>query len=134
MKIYYQKNEFNKISSYSFTENDGMLSADITEEEYQLLEKHLGNCAVRETENGIELYYAELSQEEQNRLTAIRQKALPYEIRERRKAECFPYINRGELWYKNLSEEQKTELETWYQSWLNAPQTLTVPDKPEWLE
>lgn len=57
-----------------------------------------------------------------------------YAIRLCRKTECFPIINRGELWYNKLTEEQKSELASWYQAWLDAPQTLVVPQKPEWLK
>lgn len=56
------------------------------------------------------------------------------EIRSRRERECFPVINRGALWYEKLTEEQKTELSEWYQSWLDAPQTEIIPEKPAWLE
>lgn len=134
MKIYYKNNKYGKICTYSFVEEKEMLCAEITESQYELLNEKFGAVSLESTEDGVNLVDKGYTKEELEELAAIRQKALPYEIRERRKAECFPYINRGELWYKNLSEEQKTELETWYQSWLNAPQTLTVPDKPEWLE
>ena len=55
-------------------------------------------------------------------------------IRARREMECFSIINRGELWYNKLSEEQKTELLTWYEAWLDAPQTGIVPEKLEWIK
>lgn len=55
------------------------------------------------------------------------------EIRHRRESECFSYVNRGELWYKTLTEKQKEEFEAWYTAWLDAPQTLVVPTKPTWL-
>lgn len=54
-------------------------------------------------------------------------------IRARRETECFPIINRGELWYNKLTVEQKTELSVWYQNWLDAPQTGITPIKPVWL-
>lgn len=56
------------------------------------------------------------------------------DIRERRKYECFPIINRGQLWYNKLTEAQKSELDAWYQAWLDAPQTLTEPPFPAWLD
>lgn len=56
------------------------------------------------------------------------------DIRERRKYECFPVINRGQLWYNKLTEAQKSELDAWYQAWLDAPQTLTEPPFPAWLD
>ena len=48
--------------------------------------------------------------------------------------ECFAYINRGELWYSLLTEEQKAELANWYLSWLDAPETRTIPAPPVWLD
>ena len=47
--------------------------------------------------------------------------------------ECFPVINRGKLWYNLLSASQLSELNAWYTAWLNAPETLEIPKKPEWL-
>lgn len=55
------------------------------------------------------------------------------ELRLMREKLCFPYINRGELWYNRLTAEQKAELEVWYQEWLDVTVTLTIPSKPEWL-
>lgn len=55
-------------------------------------------------------------------------------IRKRRELECFPIINRGELWRKSLTDEQSTELESWYHQWLDAPETMIVPEKPLWLQ
>lgn len=51
-------------------------------------------------------------------------------IRLRRERECFSVINRGALWYEKLTEEQRAELSTWYQAWLDAPQTGVIPEKP----
>lgn len=56
------------------------------------------------------------------------------DIRRRRETECYSVINRGLLWYETLSVKQKLELTKWYQSWLDAPNTLTIPEKPEWLD
>ena len=44
------------------------------------------------------------------------------------------YINRGELWYSLLTDEQKAELANWYLSWLDAPETRTIPAPPVWLD
>lgn len=55
------------------------------------------------------------------------------EIRNRREAECFPVVNRGQLWYDKLSKKKKEELEQWYQAWLDATNTGVVPAKPAWL-
>lgn len=55
-------------------------------------------------------------------------------LRSRRRAECFPIVNRGALWYEKLTAEQKTELSVWYEAWLDAPATGTAPEKPTWVE
>lgn len=56
------------------------------------------------------------------------------ELRARREYECFSIVNRGEIWYKRLTEEQKLELDQWYQKWLDVTITLEEPTKPEWLK
>lgn len=56
------------------------------------------------------------------------------QIRAQREYECFPIINRGTLWYEMLTDKQKQELREWYQAWLDAPATLVVPEKPEWIQ
>lgn len=55
-------------------------------------------------------------------------------LRSRRASECFPVIDRSILWHNRLTEEQKTELNVWYQSWLDVTETKVVPEKPAWLE
>lgn len=55
------------------------------------------------------------------------------EYRRRRELECFPIINRGQLWYDTLSEGQLSELKNWYQAWLDGTNTQAIPEKPEWL-
>lgn len=55
-------------------------------------------------------------------------------LRLQREDECFSIINRGQLWYVRLTEEQKSELETWYQAWLDITVTKIVPQKPNWLK
>ena len=55
------------------------------------------------------------------------------DLRRRREAECFSIINRGQLWYDTLTEEQMLELKEWYIAWLNVTDTLEVPNKPNWL-
>ena len=47
---------------------------------------------------------------------------------------CFPIINRGQLWYDKLTDEQKEELSKWYNDWLNVTITLVMPEAPEWLK
>lgn len=55
-------------------------------------------------------------------------------LRNERKNVCFPIINRGYLWYSNLSDSQKIELEKWYKNWLNVTDTLEAPEMPDWLK
>lgn len=54
-------------------------------------------------------------------------------MRHAREVECFPIVNRGKAWYKLLTAEQEMELDKWYQEWLDAPETLEKPQKPQWL-
>ncbi len=54
-------------------------------------------------------------------------------LRAEREAICFPVINRGAAWYARLTEEQKEELQEWYQTWLDAPQTGVKPETPAWI-
>ena len=54
-------------------------------------------------------------------------------LRAKRETECFPIINRGQLWYDALSEQQIVELKEWYIAWLNVTDTLVIPNKPNWI-
>lgn len=56
------------------------------------------------------------------------------DLRRQREFECFPYINRGQLWYFSLTDEQRTEFQEWYTAWLNVTETLIAPKKPIWLK
>lgn len=56
------------------------------------------------------------------------------EIRQERARECFTVINRGQLWYETLNESEKEDLNRWYQEWLDAPETMKIPEKLEWLK
>jgi hypothetical protein len=55
-------------------------------------------------------------------------------LRNTREFECFAYINRGKLWYDNLTEQQLIELDNWYKEWLDVTITKVIPVKPEWLD
>lgn len=55
------------------------------------------------------------------------------DLRLQRETECFPIINRGQLWYESLSEKQVAELQLWYQAWLDVTETLVIPERPVWL-
>lgn len=54
-------------------------------------------------------------------------------IRQRRETECFSLIDKSQLWYDNLTNKQKEQLNIWYKDWLKAPQTMIIPSKPSWL-
>lgn len=56
------------------------------------------------------------------------------DLRRQRQVECFSVINRGYLWYSQLSESQVSELGSWYNAWLNVTETLEIPQKPLWLK
>jgi hypothetical protein len=55
------------------------------------------------------------------------------DLRLQREKVCYPYINRGNLWYSRLSDEQKEELTVWYQAWLDVTETRVIPETPTWL-
>lgn len=56
-------------------------------------------------------------------------------IRQRRQIECFNAIDeKSALWWNHLSDEKKKEIDLWYESWLEAPKTKTIPEKPKWLD
>lgn len=57
-----------------------------------------------------------------------------YLLRLQRQEECFSIINRGQPWYNKLTIEQKSELDVWYDKWLNVTETKVIPDKPSWLK
>lgn len=54
-------------------------------------------------------------------------------LRFQREEECFPIINRGQLWYNNLSDDQLQELNEWYRAWLDVTETRIIPTKPSWV-
>ena len=57
---------------------------------------------------------------------------MPNHLRWKRKW-VFKVINRGNAWYRTLTEEQLVELDIWYKAWLDAPDTLVEPVQPSWL-
>ena len=67
------------------------------------------------------------------RFTEIVEERELLRLRTMRDKECFPYINRGALWYNRLSDDQRVELDAWYGQWLDVTTTRVVPNKPEWL-
>lgn len=55
-------------------------------------------------------------------------------IRANREEKCFPIINRGQLWYDTLTEQQHNELAVWYRAWLDATETMVEPDDLDWIK
>lgn len=97
-------------------------------------DRHGANAYKAYDENGIANYEIESGKlvEHDKSLDFIARQI--EDLRRRRELECFPYINRGNLWYDTLSTSQIVELQEWYQDWLNVTETLWAPAKPEWLK
>lgn len=55
-------------------------------------------------------------------------------LRVRREDECFEVVNRGLAWYNRLSKTQETELQTWYELWLDVTVSLVAPTRPSWID
>ena len=70
---------------------------------------------------------------DENKLQSVNDVHIANKLRLKRQKVCFPYINRGYLWYSKLTAEQKDELDAWYQAWLDVTSTKVIPEKPEWL-
>lgn len=71
---------------------------------------------------------------DEEKLQELNNERIVDELRLKRSKICFPYINRGYLWYETLTTEQKNELNVWYQAWLDVTTTKVVPKAPEWLK
>lgn len=70
---------------------------------------------------------------DEQKLQSVNDTRISDELRFKREKACFPIVNRGEIWYGRLSAEQKEELCTWYQAWLDVTETKVVPAAPKWL-
>lgn len=46
---------------------------------------------------------------------------------------CFPIVNRGKAWYDHLTLGQESELNEWYESWLDVTETLKLPEDLSWI-
>lgn len=53
--------------------------------------------------------------------------------RVRREKVCFNVINRGKLWYDHLTIAQISELNDWYEKWLDVTVSLAEPIAPKWI-
>ena len=122
MKLYFTLKENNRLDSFSYfpmETAEGEVQHEIeTDIEYRKLSK----C---ELIDGKLVYNDEYEKED-----------LADAIRIRRNRECFSIINRGQIWYTRTvnTVEKLKELTEWYVAWLDAPSTLVVPEKPNWLE
>lgn len=117
-------NEEGYVKSYAL-EGNLMASVECSEpEDMATFENHFSAFRVRD---GTLLLDSERLKELSNAETITA-------FRIQRKAVCFPVINRGEPWYERLTDQQREELQDWYQAWLDVTQTLTVPVKPDWIK
>lgn len=71
---------------------------------------------------------------DEERLAALQLADRQNAIRARRERECYSVINRGQLWYEGISLARLAELRQWYKAWRDAPATLIIPDRPDWLD
>lgn len=124
MKVYYLQNENHEIIEDGFEKfNEKCLEMEW--EDYHIVNGYNGA-----------LFFVEytLTDEYKAKAVAFKAQAKLDDLRHRRDVECFSVVNRGQLWYSRLTDEQKAELEVWYQAWLNVTETGIVPDCPEWLK
>lgn len=121
--IYYILNKNNEITRDSFTAFDGALS--MPNEEYKIVNGYNGSLFFEEYTH---------TEEYKQKETQWRSEHEIKNLRRRRENECFSVINRGYLWYAQLTEQQLSELNDWYNAWLNVTETLEVPDRPEWIK
>lgn len=110
-------------SKYAFliTVPDNESAVEITTEQYDGLK------------NGTMQFNDSLAAVENTPAEVIEERKME-NLRARRKAECFSIINRGQLWYSRLSQEQLVQLNKWYQDWLDVTETGMIPTKPMWIK
>lgn len=46
---------------------------------------------------------------------------------------CYPIVNRGKLWYDRLLPSQVSELNEWYEAWLDVTETHQLPADLAWF-
>ena len=125
MKLWYKLNEKNRIENWT----------TVPHHEYDMIEIE-DETAITEISGIIDgqLTYIPYSEEE---IAVKNEQKRLYELnmlRMRRDSECFSVINRGNIWYSRLTAEQMTQLNAWYNAWLDITETKTIPEKPEWLK
>lgn len=83
--------------------------------------------------NGLEIYTKENGEPDLRAHIVTEEEKIEI-LRQQRQSECFAIVNRGQVWYNNLTESQMQELRAWYQAWLNVTVTKQIPQKPYWLQ
>jgi hypothetical protein len=53
-------------------------------------------------------------------------------LRQLRQTECFSFVDRP-IWYNKLTDNQKKEVNEWYEQWLKVTDTFVVPEKPTFV-
>lgn len=74
---------------------------------------------------------ADIEYVEQNAVSFLA-RAKAREIRIRREKECFAFTDRA-AWFFSLTDEQRDAVMIWRQAWLDAPETLIIPSKPDFV-
>lgn len=110
---------------YDANGNKGILVSDIPEDEFSRFQEFM-EAYKYYPDNG-EVKF------DHTKYTSIIHKKELDELRYRRQKECFDIVDRSQLWYNSLTEEQLSELTEWYNAWLKVTETLTPPEKPAWL-
>lgn len=123
MKIYYLQNENKEIIEDGF-ERFNPACKEMERSEYHIVNGYNGA-----------LFFADYleTDEYKEKAAAFKAAAELKTLRRRREDECFQLVNRGALWYDQLTVPQRVELEHWYQAWLDVTETRVIPEKPAWL-
>lgn len=124
MTIYIIPDENNYITEYSFEEEIGIAVELPTDFDVCGI---LNNPTAYKYENG------SLTADEE-KLKELQDARQTEWLRAEREYQCFSIINRGELWYSRLTEEQLAELNAWYDAWLDVTESRTIPDRPTFLD
>lgn len=106
---------------------------ELTEEKYQELMQNIGSYRVNIQGSIPTLEFIIKTPEQILEEEQREQEALMARLRRKREQECFSVVDRGYLWYMQLTDLQLRELKAWYQNWLNVTETLEVPERPEWV-
>lgn len=130
---------------YARVEND-IIAYLISDEEYETICNkedfaHINDTAEipngLETENGIPKYLYNDGDFKLRSDLDISDATLEHQrqmIRRQRQQEFALYLDRSPMFYNELTEEQLTELKAWREAWKNAPETLEIPTRPDWLK